>query len=404
MSSQLLSLPREVMGEICNHLLNDYRFRQMIIFNDITVRAQDMQALLRLSITCRTLHYVVAPFLTKLRELPPPKEFKHNLVGYACNIIQDPTLAAREQYLHVDISVPFGPVRPGDAEILDDASRKLSLMEPSRWLNSNAFEAYQDFHSESDDDDNDDDDDGDTENNDDDESNSDDEASDDSDEDDLDENDFFAFQGMDMLLRFIHKSELVVLTLRSLPNLTSLTIADDFLLYQLSPRCLPSLREIRLSGETGSQDEPVQPCDVAIFESLFYAAPNIERLTVENCVACTSSLKFDNLLSLEVIGGCLSTSDANRLMRRCEKLKRFKYESIEYGSPLHMDPFLVEAHPACFLEALLASSSTLEEIHMRLRPDLAEAGEMGNYHDLVFRLPQYFPTLREAVIENMAAP
>ncbi|KAI0436952.1 hypothetical protein F4803DRAFT_540533 [Xylaria telfairii] len=327
-SLQLLDLPTELIREICIHLLNGSLFRDMLIFDDHTISIDSRRGLARLSRSCKALRDIVSPFLVRLKsDSAVPKEFDFSFVRYARDILQDPILAGRERVFRVTHHDLIGPVEIGDGEILDNAACILERPPPSRWIDVGDFDSRESEE------------------------------------------------------RSIHhKSELLTLILMNLPNLSFISLLDEFDLSHLQPRCLLYLKEADVSPYAGRQDDglTLHLCDVGSFAKLFEAAPLLETLKIRNCSGCSGPLELSNLRSLEIADSVLSQDGVHNLLRGCGRLERFVYDSLGNGPcSLYWDNLYHEAHPIDLLKALVPASSSLQELKLVTTPQLREGSAVG---------------------------
>ncbi|KAI1823431.1 hypothetical protein F4861DRAFT_510200 [Xylaria intraflava] len=325
--SRLVDLPAELIGEICTLLVRDSLFQEMRIFDDSTI---NRRALARLNISCKALHSMTTPFLTKLRKSAVfPRIFYLSFIRYACDILQDRRLAARESTFEATHYNPLGPVEIGDAATLDSAARRLRGQPPSRWIHCGDFDCGE-----------------------------------------ADYNMIGAgYQIYDAEAEQRHigyKSELLALILVNLPNLSRLFLPDDFDLSHLPPQSLPSLREVSLRAYSDYMvvsGSTVRLCDLGRFANLFHAAPRLERLKVRSCSGCSEPLQLRNLRAVVMEDSSLSAESARNLLRGCVRLERFSYNASPAGSTNAgaLDP---EARPSDFVHALLRARFTLQELRV----------------------------------------
>ncbi|TGJ83259.1 hypothetical protein E0Z10_g5474 [Xylaria hypoxylon] len=301
--------------------------------------------LIALSRTCKALRNIAVPFIVQLnRKNPFSINFDFSFLRYARDILRDPSLAAREGFFTATNRVPLGRVEIGDSEILDRAARKLGRPLPSRWIDEGYIYG------------------------------SDDEYSSDAEERYVNEE-----RNID------HKSELLILILTNLPNLSSISIPNDFG-SRLPPRCLLSLREANLcpfSGDYKRDDGlTLHFFDLASFEDLFHAAPLLEDLTIK------------------ITDSSLSPKAVRNLLRGCVRLEHFVYDSIGNDAcNSHHEDLFSEAQPSDFVNALLPASLSLQELKVTTNPELRESSavdghDTGSTHGIGPKDLKHFTTLR----------
>ncbi|KAI1272218.1 hypothetical protein F5Y07DRAFT_380529 [Xylaria sp. FL0933] len=316
-SSPLLDLPFELIRQICAQLLNGCLFHDIRIYDDLNVVSDCRRGLARLSRSCKVLHSMVAPFLSQLRRTSPlPETLRVYLVRYARDILRDPGLAAREGFFRLSYCYPFLWVEEGDAEILDTAAHRLGRPPPSRWLVSGS-EVYS----------------------------------------------------REQI------SELLVLVLVNLPNLSILQLKNEFDLSQLPPQSLLSLKKAQLNSayiplcELGCKLD-----DMRDFAPFFHTAPFLERLYLNNCTGCSEPLQLVNLRSIHLGNSLLSPEAIRNLLAGCVKLEKFMYRSVETDVDLNEQWYRnrYEAQPSDFVAALLPARSTLQELRITTTPEMRE--------------------------------
>ncbi|KAI1318878.1 hypothetical protein F5Y16DRAFT_418326 [Xylariaceae sp. FL0255] len=328
----------------------------MVIFDDmVTSRG----GLARLSRTCQALNAISFPVLLDLKKAcPSPRRLDFKYLSYARSILRDPSLAAREEFFTATQYTTFGALELSDYELLD---RQSSLHKPGVPLA------------------------------------------------DLDQ---FRFGNSceDRERTQGNKSDLLVIILTSLPNLSTISIHDEFRLEFFPLQSLPTLKEAHLdayTGNLGQEEEYPRLCDMTAFKHLFTIAPNFERLKIDRCYDCYEPSDLRNIRSIEITNSSIMPEALPNLLGRCVKLERFVYSSIGHDACGQIDDeefwdcLSDEAKPSDFLNELLPASSSLQELRLVTCPEFRHWGQQDDI-DIGPEELKPFTALRHSSFEEIS--
>ncbi|KAF3023140.1 hypothetical protein E8E14_013878 [Neopestalotiopsis sp. 37M] len=326
-SFHLLDLPVELIRIICSKsLMPHYPLRELFV--DVLRDRKGARDLCNLSQTCRMMNDITKPIIASYLDAKlPGLEFEY--LPYACRIVSDSELAARETFMYVQSYHNIGLPEPGNEAMLLPIADHIGIKrlwfpwQPEVYSTLPASPLAPQQQRET--------------------------------------------TGLHVS-QVALKSMLLEVMLLHMPSLSQLSLPQELQFRELPPGSLPNIRMLALrSCSKRFPESRIGANSLDGTSNLINAACNLQELYVEDIDNAVKELSLRNLESLTITRSILTESTLAHIVSSCRKLRSLYYEpAAEVDIPCAFELNLYHEHPAALIKALEPVYATLENLRLRI--------------------------------------